>query len=256
MHHSNSMEYTACLDLFARATLQASNRGFLYLGSRSLGIIGKTWAMMIAPPLSLGVLHLSHLCSSAAGASTNKLCGTVTALHGGKQALPAASGESKRHSAASCGAVGPGGSCLGEPPRCTEYCRAILLAQLHQSPHAVTSRHLPEGAASSLHGCKRTAPELATAPELCKGRLSHLSLRANPLHNPLKLPPEMAWKTLVSGLALAAAIVNALPAPSSHIVHERRDSLHPRWLKRDRVPSHKKLPMRIGLTQSNLDQGS
>ena len=180
------MEYTACLDLFARATLQASNRGFLYLASRSLSI-RKTWGMM-------------------------------------------------------------------KPPRCSEYCRAILLAPLHQSPHAVTSRHLPERAASSLHGCKRTAPELATAPELCKGRLSHLSLRANPLHNPLKLPPEMAWKTLVSGLALAAAIVNALPASSSHIVHERRDSLHPRWLKRDRVPSHKKLPMRIGLTQSNLDQ--
>lgn len=38
-----------------------------------------------------------------------------------------------------------------------------------------------------------------------------------------------------------------------HVVHEKRDTLPARWTKRDRVPRNKLLPMRIGLTQSNLE---
>ena len=55
-------------------------------------------------------------------------------------------------------------------------------------------------------------------------------------------------------LLAVAAIGNTAPAPSSHVVHEARDRIHPRWTKLDRVASHMKLPMRIGLKQSNLDR--
>lgn len=64
----------------------------------------------------------------------------------------------------------------------------------------------------------------------------------------------MARITFVSLLALAAS-VHAIALPAHHEVHERRESTHPRWAKRDRVEPHKLLPMRIGLTQSNLDNG-
>ncbi|KAL5314459.1 hypothetical protein ACEPPN_017099 [Leptodophora sp. 'Broadleaf-Isolate-01'] len=62
------------------------------------------------------------------------------------------------------------------------------------------------------------------------------------------------FTALFSVLALASAF-NAIAVPSHHEVHEKRDTLHPRWAKRDRVPPQKLLPMRIGLAQSNLDIG-
>jgi tripeptidyl-peptidase-1 len=62
----------------------------------------------------------------------------------------------------------------------------------------------------------------------------------------------MAGKLAVLALYLSAFAV-ALPAPASHVVHEERDEIPSRWIKRDRVPAHAKLPVRIGLTQSNLD---
>ncbi|KAI0134345.1 putative protease S8 tripeptidyl peptidase I [Xylariales sp. AK1849] len=37
-----------------------------------------------------------------------------------------------------------------------------------------------------------------------------------------------------------------------HSVHEERQTLSSRWVKRDRVPANKYLPVRIGLTQSHL----
>ena len=61
-------------------------------------------------------------------------------------------------------------------------------------------------------------------------------------------------KLLLSLLAFAAAL-DAVALPAHHEVHERRDTLSPRWTKLDRVESHKLLPMRIGLTQSNIDNG-
>lgn len=57
----------------------------------------------------------------------------------------------------------------------------------------------------------------------------------------------LACLTLVCGFTLALSI------PEHHVLHEKRGTLHPRWNKRGRVPEHKRLPMRIGLTQSNLD---
>jgi tripeptidyl-peptidase I len=41
--------------------------------------------------------------------------------------------------------------------------------------------------------------------------------------------------------------------PSTHSVHEKRDFLHPRWLQGTRLHSRAILPIRIGLTQQNLD---
>jgi len=61
-------------------------------------------------------------------------------------------------------------------------------------------------------------------------------------------------KFWVSLLALVGSL-EAVAIPPHHEVHERRNILHPRWTKRDRVESHKLLPMRIGLTQTNLDNG-
>ncbi|TVY94049.1 Aorsin [Lachnellula willkommii] len=49
--------------------------------------------------------------------------------------------------------------------------------------------------------------------------------------------------------------VEALAVPAHVEVHERRQSLSPRWSKRDRVESHKVLQMRVGLAQTNLDNG-
>ena len=55
-------------------------------------------------------------------------------------------------------------------------------------------------------------------------------------------------------LALATSIA-AVPAPfSRHELHEKR-TVTSQWEKRDRLHGKVKLPMRIGLTQSNLDKG-
>jgi hypothetical protein len=52
-----------------------------------------------------------------------------------------------------------------------------------------------------------------------------------------------------------AAVLDAAAIPAHHEVHEKRHSLHSRWKKRDRVQEHKLFPMRIGLAQSNIDNG-
>lgn len=60
--------------------------------------------------------------------------------------------------------------------------------------------------------------------------------------------------TLSLSLLLAYAI--AAPAPTSHVLHEKRSAEGTAaWLKRRSVPSGKSLPVRIGMTQSNLDHG-
>ena len=53
--------------------------------------------------------------------------------------------------------------------------------------------------------------------------------------------------------AFAALAVVTLAAPS-HVLHEKRSDSH-EWVKRGRVAADSVLPMRIGLTQSNLAQG-
>lgn len=54
--------------------------------------------------------------------------------------------------------------------------------------------------------------------------------------------------------ALAAAALAAPAANDKHVLHERRDILPSSWNQARRVDGRTKLPMRIGLTQSNLDR--
>lgn len=52
-----------------------------------------------------------------------------------------------------------------------------------------------------------------------------------------------------------AVEVAAVPFPSSHVLHERRIDTSKAWIRRDRVAHSALLPVRIGMTQSNLDKG-
>lgn len=52
-----------------------------------------------------------------------------------------------------------------------------------------------------------------------------------------------------------AYLATAAPAPVNHVLHEKRESAPRAWTKRDRVNPTIVLPVRIGLTQSNLENG-
>lgn len=56
-------------------------------------------------------------------------------------------------------------------------------------------------------------------------------------------------------LAVLVACVAAIPAPSTHAVHEEREHNPSRWVKRAKTPGAAVLPVRIGLSQRNLDNG-
>lgn len=58
-------------------------------------------------------------------------------------------------------------------------------------------------------------------------------------------------------LAAIAALSSAAPAPSQvrHVVHEERKAPASDWVKGARIEANAVLPMRIGLTQTNLDRG-
>lgn len=48
----------------------------------------------------------------------------------------------------------------------------------------------------------------------------------------------------------------ALPSAGSNpVVHEKRHTPATRWIKRDRIAPQAILPVRIGLTQNNLEKG-
>lgn len=55
-------------------------------------------------------------------------------------------------------------------------------------------------------------------------------------------------------LGAFAAQAWALPA-SDYVLHERRDVLPATWTEGKRLDGRTTLPVRIGLTQSNLDRG-
>ena len=59
-----------------------------------------------------------------------------------------------------------------------------------------------------------------------------------------------AFLTLVA----LTAEVKAVPFPATHTVHEKRGSPPSQWMKRVRTHPDSILPIRIGLTQSNLDK--
>ena len=60
-----------------------------------------------------------------------------------------------------------------------------------------------------------------------------------------------------SFLILGTLAAGVLAAPTTHeyTVHERRDALPTSWNEGKRLDRTATLPMRIGLTQSNLDRG-
>jgi len=58
-----------------------------------------------------------------------------------------------------------------------------------------------------------------------------------------------------SVVAAIAALVNSAPAPIKHVLHEER-SVHSRdWVKGSRIEKSAIIPMRIGMTQTNLEKG-
>lgn len=59
----------------------------------------------------------------------------------------------------------------------------------------------------------------------------------------------------LSVLGALAAQAAAVPFPGNHVVHERRDNVPKAWTKHAPVDAAAELPVRIGLTQRNLDQG-
>ena len=59
----------------------------------------------------------------------------------------------------------------------------------------------------------------------------------------------------LSVVTAIAALVNAAPAPIKHVVHEERTILSKDWTKGARIEKSAVIPMRIGLTQTNLEKG-
>ena len=53
--------------------------------------------------------------------------------------------------------------------------------------------------------------------------------------------------------ASSIAAVGAVPRPDPHVVHERRSDLPGAWGQGERLEKDTLLPVRIGLTQSNLE---
>jgi tripeptidyl-peptidase-1 len=56
-------------------------------------------------------------------------------------------------------------------------------------------------------------------------------------------------------VATLAALSNTAPASIKHVLHEERHSPPSDWRKGARVENNAVLPMRIGLTQTNLENG-
>ena len=59
--------------------------------------------------------------------------------------------------------------------------------------------------------------------------------------------------TFIAAFLTAAAL--AAPSLSGHVLHEKRDTPLKRWVKRSIVDDDEILPMRIGMHQSNLENG-
>lgn len=56
-------------------------------------------------------------------------------------------------------------------------------------------------------------------------------------------------------VAAIAALSNAAPTSVKHALHEKRQTPSLDWVKGARIESSAILPMRVGLTQSNLENG-
>ena len=56
-------------------------------------------------------------------------------------------------------------------------------------------------------------------------------------------------------LVALTSIIEARPAPPTHVIHEKRHESMQTWIKRERVAGDAILPIKIGLKQQNLDKG-
>lgn len=60
----------------------------------------------------------------------------------------------------------------------------------------------------------------------------------------------------LSLLALGAVITSALASPTgNYVIHEKRTGLPSKWSKREQVDRGAVLPLRIALSQRNIDRG-
>lgn len=64
----------------------------------------------------------------------------------------------------------------------------------------------------------------------------------------------MRFSHVLLGAAAAAGVL-ASPTPDHYVLHEERHVLPRSWTEEKRLDKGSTLPMRIGLTQSNLDRG-
>lgn len=59
----------------------------------------------------------------------------------------------------------------------------------------------------------------------------------------------------ITALAAFAATALALATPHTYVSHEKRSASLKKWVRRSEVPQTASLPIRIGLKQSNIDNG-
>lgn len=59
----------------------------------------------------------------------------------------------------------------------------------------------------------------------------------------------------LSVVAAIAALVHGAPASIKHVLHEERTVQSRDWTKGARIEKTAVIPMRIGLTQTNLEKG-
>lgn len=57
------------------------------------------------------------------------------------------------------------------------------------------------------------------------------------------------------GFLAFAAVLDATALPPHYEVHERRENVNTRWTRLRRIDSEMLLPMRIGLAQTDLEDG-
>jgi tripeptidyl-peptidase-1 len=63
----------------------------------------------------------------------------------------------------------------------------------------------------------------------------------------------MKSQFFAAALAAFSSLCDAVPTPSTYALHEKRTSIPRLWARGNRVESDAILPIRIGLTQSNLE---
>lgn len=60
----------------------------------------------------------------------------------------------------------------------------------------------------------------------------------------------------ISLVVLNGLLAGAIALPTgSQVIHEKRDTNNPRWIKREALSPSTKVPVRIALKQNNLDKG-